>query len=371
MREWADTAASFRPRVTYSVPVTGDPVLAYGGLSEGLTYVLPFLEQRRGLPSRRYEHHTSWAELTRGSAAPGADILAVGYPGPRVPVVPPSHALLLPFRVSLTVEVGSDPAEVLRRVSRKARQQHNRELRSRARSLEVTAEDADFDGFYDNMHQPTMDRRHGEAARSEPRESARACILRRGRLFFLCESGRRVAGMLCRLEGRTLTVRLAGVDGGDENAYQSGTYMALFIMILQWAAEHRFTRVDLSGGEPFLSKGTFQFKRKMHPEVTLPANHFRDKRLLLRVCRDNDAVRDFLVANPVLAFTENGDLEAVYFHDVDRSPRLDLRWRSPGVERYRLVDLDGFLAGLPAGPVTPPSRWKTVIQTNDFHEGGP
>ncbi|MEK8146029.1 hypothetical protein NKH18_47120 [Streptomyces sp. M10(2022)] len=108
--------------------------------------------------------------------------------------------------------------------------------------------------------------------------------------------------MLCRLEGRTLTLRLAGVDSGGAHAYSSGTYMAMYVLILQWAAEHGLTRVDLSGCEPFLSKGIFQFKRKIHPEVALPDNHFANKRLLLRVRRDSPEVRDFLTANPLLGF---------------------------------------------------------------------
>ncbi|GII66115.1 hypothetical protein Skr01_62000 [Sphaerisporangium krabiense] len=344
-RTLADAAS--RPRVTWSVPVGGGPVLACGGLPQALTHVLPFLEQRRGLPAERHGRRISWAEL--GGAVPGADVLAVAYPRRRAPAVPPPHGVLLPFRVTLTVPLAPDPADVLRRLSRKARQQHARELVSHARTLETTTGDADFDRFYEGMHRPTMDARHGESARSEAKEDARACILRHGVLFFLRESGTRVAGMLCRVEGRTLVVRLAGVDGGGARAYRSGTYMALFILILQWAAEHGFARVDLSGGEPFLSKGTFQFKRKMHPEVGLPPNHFRDKRLLVRVLRDGAGVRDLLVANPVLALREAGGLEAVYFHDDERPPRLDLRWESPGVDRHRLVHLDPFLAGLPRG----------------------
>jgi hypothetical protein len=153
--------------------------------------------------------------------------------------------------------------------------------------------------------------------------------------------------MLCRLEGRTLVLRLVGVQGGAGEAYASGTNLALYVLILQWAARHGMERVSLSGCEPFLSKGIFQFKRKMHPEVSVPANHFLHKRLLLHVLADSPAVRDFLTANPVLALTRDARLEAVYFHDDSRQGRLDLRWSSPGVHSHRMVDLGQFLADLP------------------------
>ncbi|MFD8751878.1 hypothetical protein ACFV0O_12975 [Kitasatospora sp. NPDC059577] len=358
----ADAVLAARPRVTWSRPEGEGPVLAYGGLPHGLTHVLPFLEQRRRTASHRTGRSTSWPDLLAGRAAPGADLLAVGMPTDRVPARLPRHSLLLPFRVSLAVPVGPDRPDILGRVSRKARQQHVRELRSHCRTLEVATGEEDFAAFYDGMHRPTMVGRHGDAARSEDRESARTCLFRRGVLFFLRESDHRVAGMLCRLEGPTLVIRLAGVEGGAARAYDSGTYMAMYVLILQWAAGHGLTRVDLSGCEPFLSKGIFQFKRKLHPEVSLPANHFADKRLLLRVCRDSPSVRDFLTANPVLGFGRAGALEAVHFHDDDRPPRLDLRWSCPGVEGQRLVHFDDFFAG-PEGttvPAAPPRRAPVV-----------
>ncbi|WP_405747095.1 GNAT family N-acetyltransferase [Streptomyces sp. NBC_01525] len=343
-------AAAARPSVTVSRPAGRGPTLAYGGLQHGLTHVLPFLEQRRGTDSDQSHHRTTWAELASGRAARDADLLTVGMLRRDVPRQPPRHGLLLPFRINLSVPVGPNPQDVLKRLSRKARQQHSREIRSRSRTLEVAAADADFDAFYDSMHRPTMWSRHRDAARSEERERARVCLFRRGVLFFLCESGRRVAGMLCRLEGRTLVLRLAGVEAGGEAPYRSGTYMAMYVLILQWAAEHGLTRVDLSGCEPFLSKGIFQFKRKMHPEVALPDNHFREKRLILRVLRDTPEVRDLLTANPVLTLGTGPGIEAVYFRDPVRPARLDLRWECPGVSGHRTVDLDEFLAGLPRSP---------------------
>jgi hypothetical protein len=153
--------------------------------------------------------------------------------------------------------------------------------------------------------------------------------------------------MLCRWASRTrtLTLRLAGVDGGAAEHYRSGAFTALYPLILEWAAQHGVRTVNLSGCEPFLSKGIFQFKRKLHPRVVLPASHFGGKRLLLRVLRDSARVRDFLVANPVIAESADGGLDAVYFHDEQRPARLDHRWEGVGLRAARLVHLSSFLAG--------------------------
>ncbi|MEV0730598.1 GNAT family N-acetyltransferase [Polymorphospora sp. NPDC050346] len=350
-----DALHNRRPRVTESAPAAGGPTLAYAGLAEGLSHVLPFLEQRRGPTGQRRRHTTSWADIFAGRAAPAADILAAGCLPGRVPPDPVPRSLTLPLRITLVVPLDEGATQVLRRVSRKARQQHVRELRSRSRSLEVATLDKDFDLFYDGMHVPTMRSRHASATRTVSRATAHQCLFRGGVLFFLREEGERVAGMLCRQEGDVLVVRLAGVRDGAEEPYRSGTYMAIYVMILQWAADRGLAHVDLSGCEPFLSKGIFQFKRKLHPEVTLPRNHFAGKRLWLHVRRDSPPVRDFLVANPMLVVASDGGLEAVYFHDAQRPARVDLRWEAPGVRGGRLLDLDAFMAGQPTtGQALPP-----------------
>ena len=96
-----------------------------------------------------------------------------------------------------------------------------------------------------------------------------------------------------------------------------------------------------------LRKGTYQMKRRFGTRVILPPNFFGWKRLCLQVRRDKTAVRDFLVANPVVIETKRGTLEAIYFYDAKRSARTDYQAESPGIDRVHHVDLDKFLAEIP------------------------
>lgn len=86
-----------------------------------------------------------------------------------------------------------------------------------------------------------------------------------------------------------------------------------------------------------------------HPRRPSP-NHFGSKRLWFQVRRDTPEVRDYLVANPMLAENDEGRLEAVYFHDAERPARLDYAANSPGVDGTRHIDLDSFLASVPRTP---------------------
>lgn len=80
------------------------------------------------------------------------------------------------------------------------------------------------------------------------------------------------------------------------------------------------------------------------PRVELPPNHFATKRVRLYVRRDTAAVRDFLVANPLLCLDASGVLQPVYFTDAQRQPRLDISSQCSEMPEPRTVDLDTFLA---------------------------
>jgi hypothetical protein len=346
-----DVRSAVRPIYVKSAsPSQSLPSLAYLGIPDGVHYTLPFLEQCRatsGDPGGTDSSVRGGQDPIEATSGPQqADLLVIGHDARWTRRLPRTGCLRLPFRVGLIVPLDARQ-DVLQRVSRKDRQQFRRQRDRQVWHLESAGRNADFDYFYDRMHLPTMALRHGVDTRSERRDSAYASIFRRGRLFFLRQSGERVVGALCRLEPRagTLVIRLVGVRDGDLVHYRQGTYMALFIHLLEWATARGLARVDLGGCEPFLNKGTFRFKRKLHPHVGLPSNHFRHRRLCLTVTRDTRAVRDFLVNNPPIAIGADGRLRAVYFYDTERPPRTDLPWRTAGISEARYVGLDKFLTG--------------------------
>ncbi|GAA3681607.1 hypothetical protein GCM10022224_052350 [Nonomuraea antimicrobica] len=348
-----DAAGSVRPLLTRSRDARGGLPLAYAGHGDGLRYLLPFLEERReGATVARHRGRVTWRDLASGRAAPDAGLIAVGCSAGRAAALPAAGSLVLPFRLSLVVPVDEGVEAVRRRVSRKDRQQYARERERRAWTVEQGTADADFAFFYRRMHRPTMRRRHGESARSESPAVAYHCLFRHGALLFLREGGERVAGMLCRYEpaARTLVIRLAGVLDGAESHYRSSAYLGMYVGVLEWAARQGLRAVNLSGCEPFLSKGIFQYKRKLHPEVSLPGDHFGGKRVWLRIQRDSGPLRDFLVANPAVTIDAAGRLHATYFHDAARPARTDLQWRTPGIADRRLIDLDDFMAAAPTTP---------------------
>ncbi|MFF1561735.1 hypothetical protein [Streptomyces sp. NPDC058279] len=347
--------------VTVSRVESGHPSIAYLGLPQGRANILQLLEQQRSRtspgPIRRESGRTRLRELA-ADHWPDADLVVVGAHARLLEHLPTAGSLTAPFRVHLVVDVPTSVEELDRRISRRERWEFRRNQREHHWTLEEDSSPEAFDFFYRTMHAPTMSRRHGERSRTESPSVARHAILRHGTLMFVTSAGVRVAGVLCHWspDRRTLTTRLLGVRDGDQRHYEEGAFKAVYHLLLRWARENRVDHVDFFGTEAFLSKGIFQWKRKFGPRVVLPPNHFSDKRIRLHVRRDTPQVRDFLVANPLLALEPGPGgpvLVPTYFTDSARPPRTDISARCPGLPEPRFVDLDAFLTDVDSAVAAP------------------
>ncbi|MFE9220219.1 GNAT family N-acetyltransferase [Streptomyces lavendulae] len=325
--------------------------LAYAGPRDGLTYLTAFLRHRaESLPGAAGPATTRVLRVDRPRmlqecARLGADLVFVGGSPSTVARLPRHRSFILPFRVHQVVST-ADGTGWRERVSASERRQNRRNALRHGYRLEVSCDDADFAYFYDRMHVPTMRERHGPSARSMDRDTAYHSLFRPGGLLFFVRDGtRRVAGALAGMDrdGERLTGRLIGVLDGEDHHRRRGALAAVYHLQLQWAAATGVTSVDLSGSEPFLSKGTWQFKRKLGAAVVSPPDLYGALRLWLHVARDTPRVRDFLHDNPVLAVDGPEGFEALYFHDETREPvTSSLAAACPGLTGVRLVDLSGL-----------------------------
>ncbi|MFF2330057.1 MULTISPECIES: hypothetical protein [unclassified Streptomyces] len=323
--------------------------VAYAGLPEGLRYTLEFTELQRekwgGPAAERADGTVRGHQLADPAQLPDADIVIVGTSAAKARQLPSAASLVFPMRFHFVVDIDEDAESLHKRISKRERAQYLRNQRLAQWTWETEDDPGLFDFFYDRIYRPTMWQSHGDRERVEEKEASYECLFRTGRLFFLSQGGERIGGALCHwnASAKVMTLRLFGVLDGDKKHYNSGALGAIFHFLIMWSADNGVRRLDFGGTEPFLSKGTFQWKRRFGTRIVLPPNHFGEKRLWLQVKRDSPAVRDFLVANPILAEADDGSMEAVYFHDQDRPARVELSAKSPDGYRVRHVELDEFL----------------------------
>jgi hypothetical protein len=351
-RSWLDTRLLPWTAATSEAGDAG-PSIGYAGVPHGVVKIHQLLEERRealgAATTARRLVRADRAALLAGDWLPGTDLVAVGCSAEQAALLPTRSALVLPYRMHLLAPTADGPDGWRQRMSKSERRWFTTIRRSGSWALEIAAGDASFDYFYDRMHLPTMQSRHGERARSESRTTARECLFRHGLLAFVTRDRRRVAGMLCRWEPavRVLTVRMVGVLDGLPEHYDDGAMRTSDHLLLEWAGAHGVRHVDFGGCEPFLSQGTFQWKRKVGPRAVMPANHFGRLRLWWHARRDTPAVRDFLAANPVVEVADGCRLRPVYFYDDKRPARLDLAPAREGMGGPRTIAMDDFLRHRP------------------------
>ncbi|MFI1395466.1 beta-ketoacyl synthase N-terminal-like domain-containing protein [Streptomyces sp. NPDC020681] len=363
--------AALPRRAVHTRGADGGPTASYTG---------PY-EIGKGLMAQ-VETHTGSAGAP---AAGGPELVLVAASARRLAALPRARALLLPARVHQIVPIRGDLATVLAGRSRRNLDGFRRNRRKHGWTLEHAGSDQDLDFFHRRMLLPTVRDRYGAYAVSEDPTVMRECLLRQGHLFFVRAGGpdgERIAGALCRWDERrrTLRFRLTGVLDADPALRKAGALIAAEYFVFDWAWRNGVAAVDLSGGAPFLARPIVQYKMRLNAELVPAPTPVRHLAVRLHAARDTPAVRDFLSANPLLAKAAGGGLEAVYFHDRTRPVRDDVAWRSPGVVRSRIVDLDEFLTGQPeldGGSSSAPAPAATVVASpptaglpSTFHEGG-
>ncbi|MFI1736994.1 hypothetical protein [Streptomyces sioyaensis] len=162
-------------------------------------------------------------------------------------------------------------------------------------------------------------------------------------LFRVHKSGEWVAGSVSQIarERRTLNARLIGVKAGDDKYRTAGAQNFVYHAILDWAAgEDSIDTVEFQGCEPFLTKGTFQYKKRFGTTAVIPDNAFGRLRMLIRPKALTPSIRRFLANNPVLTDDSSGGLVAKYFFDQDNALRSDIPHSSPGITGNVAIDLD-------------------------------
>jgi hypothetical protein len=320
----------------------------YGGFEDGLRYIQPYVEDRLFEGTRvstRLEQLTR-RELRRREAQEPVDMSIVAGNRSFVRGLPSRQAVIMPFRIHQVVDTSVGWDAVCAKISRREVKRHENWCEEYGYRCSPSTEDSDYFWFYDRMVVPSMEVRYGKRGRNLKREQGYYMIFRHGVLFLVDSHDGRVAGSTSELDRRRklINARLIGIRDGDQNLRKYGAQNALYHFILEWACTHGFRSVDYQGCEPFLLKGTFQYKKRFATAVRLPPNHYRCVQMRLRAGSDCAQVRDFLANNPVMLVDAAGRLGGGYFYDRQRKPRTDIPYECEGFEFEERIDMDRFFA---------------------------
>ncbi|AQT92517.1 hypothetical protein [Pseudomonas azotoformans] len=319
--------------------------ITYVGVREGLVYIAPFIEERFFECSSVVRQGAfGWGELECFLKIVKSEMLCLMAPKKIISHFALKSDVVGVCRIHQEVDVSGDWSDIKSHLSK-------RECKRREQCVaqgfhyNVSFEDRDFFEFYHLMHLPTMKHRYGELARSVEEKEAYARLFKQGVLFRIYDATEWVAGSVSQIDksGRILNARLIGVKNGSDTYRVNGAQNFVYHSIIEWAANNSsIDYVDFQGCEPFLTKGTFQYKKRFGTRAFIPNNNFGDWWLLMRVTELSPSVRSFLINNPLLIEGEGKSLKALYFYDANNTARLDIPFESKGIEGVVFRDLDSL-----------------------------
>lgn len=320
---------------------------SYFGITPGLKYIQPFVQNKliteNSLVIKRSTMPLS--ELENTYAACKSDLIIVAVDKETVSALATPEAFIMPFRIHQIVNTFSGWDVVKKSMSKREVKRSIKQKEQYNLDYHVTYKDEDFFYFYDTIHKPTMDVRFGELARSVERNEAFTQLFKKGLLFVVTYNDIPISGSVSQIdkEKNWLNARLIGVLEGDSKYREMGGQNHVYHSILHWACnEGKIDVVDFQGCEPFLTKGTFQYKKRFGTSAILPPNDFYNKRLLVKANFNLKAIRDFFINNPVMLINEKDELGAGYFYDIDIQPRLDIPYVCPGFEYHKLINVNNI-----------------------------
>lgn len=317
--------------------------LVYVGMAEGLLYIVPFVNQCI------FEHSSvvqegflGWNQLEEFVEQNQGDMILLMALSKVVHQCQRPGDVVGLSRVHQKVDVSAGWESVLGQFSNREGKRHAQLIEQGFR-FNVSFEDEHFFSFYRDMHVPTMSNRYGLFARSVQEQAAYLELFKRGMLFRVFLNDEWVAGSVSQMDKstRTLNARLIGVEGGNAMHRKNGAQNFVYHAILKWSSNQSLIDcVDFQGCEPFLSKGTFQYKKRFGARAVIPDNAFGRWRILIRVPAHCTTTRQFLISNPLIGLDPAGRLQAQYFFDADNQIRSDIPFASKGIHSQVSYNLD-------------------------------
>lgn len=259
------------------------------------------------LSSRRVWLPGLAGELARQRAA-GVDLVSAVLP-PEVGATLaglPQHQAHEEVRQVIATDMAWE--ELRKGFSKKKRQTTNDFGEKNGLNYRISHEPADLEHFYHRMHVPHIRRRYGELADLDSFEAMRAAFEDHGRLLFVMDGERAVAGALSQRVGDTLVFRRSGVLDGDETHVKGGAQTALYYFQLRDAVDSGIRAVDAMNSSAFLNDGVFKHKadwgaRSLRDEVARRRVHLLPFGPAERIAR-------FFELNPMV-IDEGDDLAAL------------------------------------------------------------
>jgi hypothetical protein len=220
------------------------------------------------------------------------------------------HAIKMPRWVEAWLDIPDSVAELRRKPGFK---DIMRRIRKQGYTYAVTKDKELYDLFYYRMYEPSIRAIHGDLAYIISYSFFQR-IYDCSDLLLLEQDGDYVGGVLLQYENGDAMVAYLGLKDGERSFIKDGAVGAMDYFAAEWLKRQGHCTVSLGGSKSFLNDRVLRTKMLRDCYIGMP-KHIRDENLTFLALADSPGLRDFLLNNPFVRYTDEGKIEAVLFAD--------------------------------------------------------
>ena len=249
---------------------------------------------------------------------PDAEIIGVSTKGCFTSRFLRNSFFLLPL-VSFSLSLRTPTEQIIKRASRR-RRRDIKKLQKRGYSYTVSRDcDREFDFFYREMYLPYTKKRFGRAARLYSYSKLKVIYRRSGGIVFVSRGEKRIAGLLFRIEGKTVQVKSFGVFEADQSFVTDLAGQAALFFLIKWAKARHLKRLDYGITMPFFKDGIFMYKKEWGMHID---KHADQPFCAIKLNCSNESTTSFLQQNPFIFLDKGAMIGAIFLNH--RPTKLEL-----------------------------------------------
>ena len=248
---------------------------------------------------------------------------------------------VFPHMTNMVLDTSKSLQELVAGLSHSAQEDVKKILKKQF-SFQIKSDMQTLKRFYDEMYLPTLKKRIGETDVFTPSLDFLRYLRELGYVLMMITSlGEEVCGVFFKKQGDALILKYAGVLQGDLDLIKKGAFSAFYYYFMVYATEQKVNKLDFGGARPLFNDGLFQNKRKWG--MTISPYDFVKEIFGLRIIRESEPLKQFLIHNPFIGMNEKNELIGIVFVDTDMSisekKEYEKRFCIPGIKEFRFIVL--------------------------------
>lgn len=230
---------------------------------------------------------------------PECAFLLTEHTAPMLPSLSRKPGFRIPFWVDMEVPLPN----LGRKEWKRQRKDIARRIRKNGLEYEISKDPEFFQDFLWKMHVPFITQRYEETALL-PEVRYLEGVFSRGALILIKKGRDTVGGCLFEYLPGMVWMRKLGVRDGDWEYVRQGVIGAMYYFLMMEMEEQGQGKISFGGTRPFLRDGVTSFKLSLNGRLASNSEAPGAVALWLTLMRDSPALRNFLVENPFIYFSE-------------------------------------------------------------------